>query len=267
MPCKNKIRKPVNKSLDKIKRHNKSIKKKYKRVPNINKKRIVPGVSIIVGTNKPEYISNIFYNYERQNYKMKELIIVLNNNKIEQNHLKEISKKYKNVKVFQLDEEKSAGECLNYAVEQSKYDIIAKFDDNDYYAPNYLKDSIKYFKKTDASVIGKAVIYVYFEDTKILAVKKLGDENNYVKYVHGPTIIFKRKVFEKVKFKHLDIGEDGQFCRDCYENGFKIYSTDRNNFVYLRHKSLDQHYWKISNDELLKKCVVITKTNNYRFWE
>ena len=42
-----------------------------------------------------------------------------------------------NVRVYQLHEKATLGDCLNYGVIKSKYDIIAKLDDDDYYGPNY----------------------------------------------------------------------------------------------------------------------------------
>ncbi len=60
----------------------------------------------------------------------------------------------------------SLGKCLNFAVDKSKYDIIAKFDDDDYYGPKYISDTIKAFESTDAKVVGKTTNFIYFVEKK-----------------------------------------------------------------------------------------------------
>lgn len=40
------------------------------------------GISIITCTNRHNYLNNLFQNYSRQKYANKELIIIINNNKI-----------------------------------------------------------------------------------------------------------------------------------------------------------------------------------------
>ncbi len=51
-------------------------------------------------------------------------------------------------------------------MDKSKYDIIAKFDDDDYYGPKYISDTIKAFESTDAKVVGKTTNFIYFVEKK-----------------------------------------------------------------------------------------------------
>ncbi len=56
-----------------------------------------------------------------------------------------------NVSIYQLPEEKTLGECLNFGIEMAQYDIVAKLDDDDYYSPYYLTEAMEVFTTTDAS--------------------------------------------------------------------------------------------------------------------
>jgi cellulose synthase/poly-beta-1,6-N-acetylglucosamine synthase-like glycosyltransferase len=222
------------------------------------------GVSVITCTNRKKYIKNIFDNFNRQDYKKKELIIILNNNRLDKNKYDSLSNQYKNIRVFKIDEKVSLGECINFAVNKAKYEIIAKFDDDDYYAPKYLSDSLKAFYYTDADVIGKYTTYVYFEKDKLLAIRNPKRENKYVYRVEGSTLIFKKKIFNKIKFADKNLGEDVQFCKDCYKNGIKIYSLDRYNHVYIRHGSICKHTWSLSDEYYKKLCKIIGKVDDYK---
>ncbi|WP_129595989.1 glycosyltransferase family protein [Anaerophilus nitritogenes] len=233
---------------------------------NIPYKKVnTPGISIITCTNKPHFMYNIFENYTRQKYPYKELIIILNNNHINLKDCTEEAKKYENISVFQIDEQKTLGECLNFAISQSKFDYISKMDDDDYYAKNYIIDLMNAFIYTDADVVGKHSYYVYFPDHNILALKFPNTENQYTPFVAGATLTFKKHIFEKIKFSiYKPAGCDSEFLLDCKKNGLKIYSTDRFNYVAFRRSDLDDHTWKITYEEFLRKCEVTLYTKDYQ---
>ncbi|SHJ50323.1 glycosyltransferase [Paramaledivibacter caminithermalis] len=223
-----------------------------------------PGVSIITTTCRLNYMDSVFQNYTRQNYKNKELIIVLNNNKMDIEKYKKRAKKYKNIKVLKLDETATLGQCRNLAISHTSLDYIAIFDDDDYYGPNYLKSSIKVFNEVNADIIGKASFYIYFEKSKTLAIfhhNHINQENQYVEHVADPSMIFNRKVFETIGYypnSHTD--PDAVFQGYCINYGFKIYSIDKFNFVLHRHPNPSkQHTWKVEEKDILKACYIVEK--------
>lgn len=210
-------------------------------------------------------MENVFQNYENQVWKEKELIIILNQDDIDISTWKIRANFSQNVSVYQLQEERTLGECLNFGIEKAKYDFIAKFDDDDYYAPNYLAQSMKFFNRTDADLVGKRTVYMYFEDEKILAIHKPGRENKYVKQgLKGATLIFKKEVSKKVVFPKLNLGEDTLFIRQCVKKGFKVFSVDRNNYVCLRTSKKNHHTWDTNNGILLRKSSIVCKTDDYK---
>jgi hypothetical protein len=213
------------------------------------------GVSVITATNKYKYMDNIFMNYAAFNYQCKQLIIVLNNNNLDIKSYKMRARNLRNVEVFQVDEKVTLGECLNFAVERSKYDYISKMDDDDYYGSNYLIDLMNAFKYTNAQVIGKTSIFIYFKDYNKLGVLSPGYENKYVyENIAGGTLTFKREILKKVKFENLNSSEDTNFLRDCNSCGIRMFSSDKFNYVYIKHENLNEHTWKISTKELMKYC-------------
>jgi hypothetical protein len=229
---------------------------------NINKKIIdieSAYVSVITCTNRINYMDNIFNNFLKQRYKRKQLIIILNNNVLDIKVWQARANLYNNIKIFQLDESISLGECLNFGVIHSDNELIAKFDDDDFYSEKYLSDSIKGFKLAKAGVIGKSESYLYFEEECILALRNPKKENCYVTHLDGPSMIIKREVFNYVKFRDITRGEDKNFCIDCINKGINLYSINKYNHIYFRHASLEQHTWKIENRKLLKQCKTVAR--------
>lgn len=222
------------------------------------------GVSIITSTNRESFLNNILNNYLSQSYPIKELIIIINNDNIDSDDWNEKIKDYRDIKLFKLPENYSLGRCLNYGVENSKYSYISKFDDDDYYAPNYLIDSINAFKYTNASVVGKYSIYAYLESSNTLVLRYPNSENRYMDYVAGSTLTFKKEIFSKIKFTDVSKSEDTLFLKAVKDKGFKIYALDRFNHAIIRRKDTNTHSWKITEKEFLKKCIVIEKTKDFK---
>nr|WP_269843967.1 glycosyltransferase family 2 protein [Tissierella creatinophila] len=222
------------------------------------------GVSVVVCTNKDHTFDDILNNFIRQDHNKKELIIVINKDNINLNEWIDKSKDYRDIKIFKLNEDISLGNCLNYAVDQAKHPIIAKFDDDDYYGPKYLSDTIKSFNITGADVIVKAANFVYFLEDKILAIRTPGEENKFVNFGNGSTLVIKKEVFNSVRFRDMSIAEDVYFCQDCIKNHMKIYSTNKYHHIYFRHPNKKQHTWKISDDDFIKEhCSVVGKVEDY----
>src|SRR5699024_408556 len=57
------------------------------------------------------------------------------------------------------------------AIPKAKYHYIAKFDDDDYYAPSYLQTSWDIFMKyPEADIVGKSSVYFYFQEQRLLCL-------------------------------------------------------------------------------------------------
>ncbi|MNI43893.1 Glycosyl transferase family 2 [compost metagenome] len=175
-----------------------------------------------------------------------------------------MAKKLRSVRVFRVPEHVSLGACLNYAVGKTKYSYIAKFDDDDYYAPYYLTDSLLSFRRTKADVIGKRAHYMYLQGSKTLILRFPHDENKRASRLPGATLVMKRSVLNRVRFPDRSVGEDDLFCLRSKKKGFKVYSAGRHNFAAIRRKNSSKHTWVISDKELIAHHRTIPNVRNYK---
>ncbi|MBS4192716.1 glycosyltransferase family 2 protein [Bacillus sp. FJAT-49705] len=222
-------------------------------------------VSIIACTIRDDMMDNVFNNYSRQLWPDKELIIILNNDNMKIKKWQKKAEQYENVSVYQLSEDKTLGECLNFGIEKAKYDIVAKFDDDDYYSPYYFSEAMEIFQTTDAQLVGKGVSFMYFEKNKLLTLRKIGSENQAGKSgLKGGTLIFRKEIYPTIKFpSHKGSGTDSKFVRKCRKKNIKIYSTSRYNYVYIRRVDKNSHTYKQSNAKLKKKSEFKKKVENF----
>ncbi|AOZ90986.1 glycosyltransferase [Paenibacillus crassostreae] len=222
------------------------------------------GVSIITCTNRPQFFDNILKNYRRQQYRNKELIIILNNDSMNLKQYRRKTRTYDNVTVYKIPEKISLGQCLNSGISRTRLPIIAKFDDDDYYSPFYLMEQVKALIRTKSDIVGKHACLVYLEATKKLVVRSPKEKNKYLEFVQGGTILFRRRVLKKVHFADRSVGEDVTFLKECMHKGFVTYATSPLNYVYMRRKNKKSHTWRVGDEHYLNGSKAIAVTENYR---
>lgn len=222
------------------------------------------GVSIIVCTNRPDYFNNILKNYEAQLYAKKELIIILNKDNMELGRFRNRARKIAGVSIYKVPEKVSLGQCLNCGIAKASFPLIAKFDDDDYYSPYYLKEQVREIRRTKSDIVGKHSCLVYLEATKNLIIRSPKERHKYTGFVQGGTLLFKRKVLKGVRFPDKSLGEDVAFLKKATQKGYKTYSTSPFNYVYIRRKNKQGHTWKASDQFYLRDCQPIAITDDYR---
>jgi hypothetical protein len=220
------------------------------------------GVSIITCTNRCKNIDFIFSNYARQLFDKTELIIILNSNDMNLKKWRKKSENYRDVRIYQCHEDKTLGTCKNFAINHTSLEYIAFFDDDDYYGKNYLCQSINAFDDNKCDVVGKATCFIYFEKRNTLALFNPNNENIYASYVMDSSLVIKRKIFKDISFED-DIQPETLFQIMCLKRGYKIYSTDRYNYVVHRHYDpIKEHTWKISDINLLRYSEIVKRNIN-----
>lgn len=221
-------------------------------------------VSIITATMRPEFMKNIFRNYKRQRYKKKELIIILNRDNMDINYWRNQASQYKNISVYQVPEIYKLGKCLNYGIKKAKHKVIAKFDDDDYYSPYYLTESMNALRKRKAPVVGKYTTYIYFEGKKALMLYRLKGERKFRRFLKGGTLVFRKYVWKHVKFNEKKLhGSDVAFIRGCRRRGYKCYSVSKYNYVCVRRKDTSSHTQKTSTKKYMARCKLVKRTSKY----
>lgn len=227
---------------------------------SIKGKHSKSGVSVISIINHPVNINKVFDNYLKQNYKKKELIVILNATKMDLKKYQKKAEQYDNIKVFKLDQRLNSGECKNFAFKHITFEYIAFFDDG-FYSPNYLNEAMRTFEMIDCDIVGKFTTYVYFVENKILAIKNwnYNYENQYSPGVDISTMVFKRNLLNILIFPRTKFAEN-KFQIYCLNYGFKIYSTDKYNYVkHITPDSDKGNDFKIEDKDFLEEYKIIAK--------
>lgn len=216
-------------------------------------------------------MENIFCNFSRQDWGNKELIVVLNLDELSLNGWRREASNYNNIKIIQIPENLTLGYCLNEAVRYSKGEFISKMDDDDFYSSFYLSSSYRKLVEKQVDVIGKTSIYMYFENEENMYVFNpylhggeyaYSENTDTIKSLMGGTLLFKKFIAEQTPFLCTNVGEDVSFCTECIKKGYKLFSSDKTGYVYIR-RDESLHTWGMKNQKLKKFCTLIGHTKNY----
>ncbi len=132
---------PINKLFKKTNKKEKSnISHKNK---HLNTDTALPGVTILTITNRAKNYTNIFKNYIKQHHRLKELIVVVTDEKLDLEQVFEESKTYPMVRIYQLSESNSFKEAVDYGIKHSVFELICVMEDTKIYNNNYINTLLK----------------------------------------------------------------------------------------------------------------------------
>lgn len=223
-----------------------------------------PGVTVLTATNKVDSMDTVFANYDAQTYEPRELVVILNNDSANLSAWRKRGAQSQNVTVLQVPEVLPLGRCLNEGLDHSSFAYVSKFDDDNYYGPEFLTDLVHAFSYAGTEIVGKLTYYCYFEADRILALMCPGMENRYVTFLSGSGLVIKREVFDHVRFGDKPKGSDSVFLKDCLRQGVRMFSADHFNYVYCRRASKAQHTCKVSDETLMRSCQFLCHTDDFR---
>ena len=216
-----------------------------------------PKVSIICATNRDKTLTHLLEQVSKQSYRNLELV-VLGHGLDFSDDLQSKAEKLgiPEIKILHRPTEATLGDCLNSLIEATTGDVVAKFDDDDYYFPNYIRDQLNILRVTKADLVGKSSIYFYLRDRDLMAHRWPDKSHMWTDFVAGATLFGWKSIFSSTPFRSLQSGEDSQFLRDVKARNYNIYSSDSFNYIAVR--GTGQHTWRISDWEVLAYSNVIS---------
>jgi hypothetical protein len=215
----------------------------------------VPPVTVVVPTNRPAQLDNVFEFVGRQLHERIQLVLVSHGFDIAKADLTRRAKEagIDELVVRTADYAGTLGACMNLGLDAADGEFVAKMDDDNWYGPHYLRDLVRAFSYTDAEVVGKWAHLVHLQRSGATLLRFPEAEHRYVKLVQGGTIVVSRSLAQQLRFDDLPRRVDTTFLEKVTAAGGKVYSSDRFNFVSIRRANADGHTWKITEEQMLAR--------------
>lgn len=191
-----------------------------------------PLVSCIMPTaNRQKYIPFAVDYFLQQDYQHAELVIIDDGKESIAPLLPQIP----NIRYFYIPPLGTIGAKRNYACKKAQGEIIVHWDDDDWYAYDWITQQVNFLLTSGADICGIKHIHHY---SAIMQTFWQGDaENrnnpNSKPFLAGATMVYRKSFWQQHPFKDLQKGEDEGFVQT---PGAKIFAHDYiDGFIAMLH--------------------------------
>ena len=192
-----------------------------------------PLVSCIMPTaNRQKYIPFAINYFLAQDYEHKELVIIDDGKDSIANLIPEDPR----IRYFYLEPCGNLGLKRNLACEKACGEIIIHWDDDDYYAADWISRQVLYLTTSEADICGIEYIHFFSPITDTFwegtALNRNNPANPY-QWLAGATLAYWKSFWEAHPFKDLQTAEDDNFVT---KTGAKVFAHDYiDGFVAILH--------------------------------
>lgn len=210
-------------------------------------------ISAVVPTNRTHELDNVFANLGRQDHPAVELVLVLHGLETDDDELRRraTAAGVQELQIVHADASLTLGACMNLGVDASGGQYIAKMDDDNFYGPRYLSDLLAAFSYTDAGIVGKWAHYVWLRSTGAVVLRYPDSEHRYERRIQGGSMLFAGDVARDVRFSDIPRAVDSDILDRSMEQGVRVYSGDRYNYVSVRGDDRHAHTWTVTDSTFL----------------
>lgn len=218
-------------------------------------------VIIPVHNTNPEWILISVDSILKQSFKEIEILLIDDQStKIETIECLNKLDGVKTIEVIRLEKNRGISGALNIGISESKYDIIARMDSDDYSLPNRLQKQFEYLKQNpEVDLVGTDLSYLIEQNGKWMTSNRTTHPKIITRdiakkslwFMNHPTVMFRKKSV-------LDVGgydESLQGFAEDYELWIRMI---RNNKVLHNINDIEL-FLRISQDSLMKN---INKENH-----
>ena len=185
-----------------------------------------PLVSCIMATgNRRPFLAQAMKHFQAQHYENKELIVIDDGDSTGE----DLVPKRDNITYLRLNDPTPLGAKLNLGVERARGAIIQKLDDDDYYHPAFLDDTVGALidRPPMSTVVGFDSFLVLIAETGELRLSGQG-------WCAGGTLCFYKQLWEKRPFRDVPSAVDWWFLKD--HDAARVRISRPEHYILLRHQ-------------------------------
>jgi glycosyltransferase involved in cell wall biosynthesis len=141
---------------------------------------------------------------------------------------------------------RSIGAMRNEACRLARGDIVAHWDDDDWYGPGRLTRQVAAIRAGEADITGlRGSLMFDLAAWRFWRCRPDLHRRLFVRDVHGGTLVYRRRVWEqKAQFPDRSLAEDAIFLEQAVRRGARLRAVGAEGiFVYLRH---DANAWQLA---------------------
>jgi glycosyltransferase involved in cell wall biosynthesis len=193
-----------------------------------------PLVSCIMPTyNRRLFVPHALQYFLRQDYPQRELIIVDDGD----DGIGDLVQNLPGVQYLRLPQRISIGAKRNLACQHAQGEIIAHWDDDDWYSPDRLRYQVTPILAGKADLTGLENAFVLeLPRGEFWTTKPELHQRLFVGNVHGGTLVYRKDLLNSVRYPEINLAEDAHLLHGAVRHGKRLLRlANPGVFVYVRH--------------------------------
>jgi glycosyltransferase involved in cell wall biosynthesis len=194
-----------------------------------------PLVSCIMPTyNRRAFIPHALQQFLQQDYPNRELIIVDDGS----DAIADLAENLPGIRYLRLPSRKSIGAKRNLACQQAQGEIIAHWDDDDWYSSDRLRYQVMPIINGGGDITGLENAFVLALPVgQFWTTKPDLHERMFVGNVHGGTLVYRKNLWQQgLRYPETNLAEDADLLHNAVERGKRLVRlANPGVFVYVRH--------------------------------
>lgn len=212
-----------------------------------------PSLSVVLLTHRADFIDHAVRQLAKLQYPRLQFVIGAHGIEITEQRLRPL-RAIADVMTVQLDPALPFGTAMQYACQRSDGDLIAKVDDDDYYAPSHLWDVVIAHAYSGAQVVGKALDWIHVAPDDVTVFRPAYPAEQYATFVAGGTMLISRGDLAAVGgWRPVERSIDRGLIDRVQAAGGLVYRTHGLGYVYMRRS--DRHTAQARNSHFLTKVA------------
>ena len=217
-----------------------------------------PSVSVLLATNRPEYLAHAAAQVAAQSYQPLELVVVLHGMAFD-SEAEEVLRREASVPtmILRVGDEATLGAALNLALEAAGGDLVTKMDDDDWYSPEHITDLVLAREYSGAHLIGKASEFIYLRELDITIRRWAEGGERFLtgstKIAGGTLMMARDDLLSIGGFRDLPRAVDQRLREDVVAQGGDVYRAHGFGYVLNRHSA--HQTWSPEVDYFLQQSA------------
>lgn len=181
--------------------------------------------------DREKYVPLAITYFLEQDYPHKELIIIDDG----QRPIASLIPNHQHIHYYYLQPVGSIGMKRNLACDKANGEIIVHWDDDDWHELDWLSAEVHFLINSNADICGLQHIHYYsaINNRLLTVLRQYEGMPNPMNWVHGSTMAYWKRFWERYNFKDLNKGEDDDFIQN---SGANLFIHDyRDGFVCILH--------------------------------
>lgn len=208
----------------------------------------LPLISCIMPThNRRAFIPLALQHFLSQDYPNKELLVVDDGS----DPISDLVSNLPSVRYLRLESRLSIGAKRNLACRHARGELIAQWDDDDWYASNRLRYQAEPILRNQADITGLENTYLLeLAAGQFWTLDQHLHQRMFLGNVHGGTLVFRKRLMDEgLRYPEVNLAEDAGLLKQALQRGQRLARLPNPGmFVYMRH---DHNVWRFKTGQFL----------------